>query len=184
MTKKRTRAKQALVDAAMVLLANNPGASFIEVAENAGVGRATLYRHFPTREALLKELTLDAIHAMDQARAHIMEESSSATDALRLTIEAIIPLGDRFYFLTRFPELEDEEIAEHTQRQNAELETIIRSAQEEGDIDDKLPAVWVASVFNSLVYAAWKQIEEEAIPESDASALVLRTLLHGLSPLK
>ena len=39
----------ALLDAAAAVLAVDPSASLAEVAARAGLGRATLYRHFPTR---------------------------------------------------------------------------------------------------------------------------------------
>src|SRR6195952_4124991 len=42
-----------LVDAARHLLSENPDATMIEIAADAGVGRGTAYRHFPTREDLV-----------------------------------------------------------------------------------------------------------------------------------
>ncbi|MEM7588506.1 MAG: TetR family transcriptional regulator, partial [Acidobacteriota bacterium] len=46
----RRSAREAVLDAAALLFTENPGASMAALAEAAGVGRATLYRYFPTRE--------------------------------------------------------------------------------------------------------------------------------------
>ncbi len=43
----------AILDVAHDLLTQSPTASMNEIAKRAGVGAGTLYRHFPTREALI-----------------------------------------------------------------------------------------------------------------------------------
>jgi AcrR family transcriptional regulator len=50
-----------ILDAAVDALANDPEASMAEVARQAGVVRATIYVHFPTREALIEAVTRRAI---------------------------------------------------------------------------------------------------------------------------
>ena len=66
-TPKRLPARQAIAEAGFELLSRNPGASLSEIAEHAGVGRATLHRHFASREALLIALAHQAIAEMDHA---------------------------------------------------------------------------------------------------------------------
>ena len=44
-----------------------------EVAERAGVGIGTLYRHFPTRQALLEAVYVDEVEAMARAAADLSE---------------------------------------------------------------------------------------------------------------
>jgi AcrR family transcriptional regulator len=56
-------------------------ASLRDVARRAGVGLGTLYRHFPTREALLEALLRASFDELT-ARANALEAASSADDAL------------------------------------------------------------------------------------------------------
>jgi TetR/AcrR family transcriptional regulator, mexCD-oprJ operon repressor len=51
-TTERTRA--AILEAAARVLGRRPDAAMADIADEAGVGRATLYRHFPTRDSLLQ----------------------------------------------------------------------------------------------------------------------------------
>ena len=180
MTVKQTKARKALLDSATLLLANNPGATFIEIAEAAGIGRATLYRHFPTREDLIRALSLAAIEATDEATSHIMDEAGNARDALRLTFEAMIDVGDRFYFLTRLPELEDEEIKSHLKRQESELFELILWAQHEKVIDPAVPASWTNAVVDGLIYAAWEMRAKGELDKERLVDLSMRTLEQGL----
>src|SRR5690242_8207277 len=48
------RTRQAILDAAARVLGRKPDAAMTDIAEEARVGRATLYRHFPTRESLVR----------------------------------------------------------------------------------------------------------------------------------
>ena len=63
-----------LVAAARALFADKgTSAPLEEVAERAGVGIGTLYRHFPTRQALLQAVYVDEVEAMARAAADLAE---------------------------------------------------------------------------------------------------------------
>src|SRR3954454_20227075 len=47
------RSISAITNAALDALASDPDVSMAEIARRAGVVRATIYMHFPTRESLL-----------------------------------------------------------------------------------------------------------------------------------
>ncbi len=49
------------------------GASLEEIARRAGVGIGTLYRHFPTRQALLEAVYIDEVEEMSRAAADLAD---------------------------------------------------------------------------------------------------------------
>jgi AcrR family transcriptional regulator len=70
-----------LAVARVVVAEEGAEASLRDVARKAGVGLGTLYRHFPTREALLEALLRASFDELT-ARAGDLEVSSSSEDAL------------------------------------------------------------------------------------------------------
>jgi TetR/AcrR family transcriptional repressor of mexCD-oprJ operon len=53
----RARIAAAIIDSAATVLAERgEAASMEEIANSAGIGRATLYRYFPNREELLRAM--------------------------------------------------------------------------------------------------------------------------------
>jgi len=65
---------EKLVAAARALFTERDTSAPLEdVAERAGVGIGTLYRHFPTRQALLEAVYVDEVEAMARAAADLSE---------------------------------------------------------------------------------------------------------------
>src|SRR5216683_1164509 len=63
--------------------------SLEEIARRAGVGIGTLYRHFPTRQALLEAVYRDQVEAL-RARADELAEAESPGDALAEWLRAMV----------------------------------------------------------------------------------------------
>ncbi|MEV4003546.1 helix-turn-helix domain-containing protein [Actinomadura sp. NPDC049753] len=64
-----------------------PGAPLDEIAKRAGVGNATLYRHFPTRDDLLAAVYADEVAALCERGAALSAEAD-AGEALHAWLEA------------------------------------------------------------------------------------------------
>ena len=176
------KSQQAILEAAAAVLTANPGASLARIAEEAGVGRATLYRHFSSREDLVRALAMESIREIDESTADLESRARSARHALELIFAAVAPLGERYHFLTRETGLlDDPELACETKRQAAAINKLIEAAKAEGSIAREVPTAWVAAAFDALIYAAWSAVEEGSIARNDAGGLAFRTLLDGLS---
>lgn len=88
------RNRQRLLDAAIDLILEIGGEpSKDAVAHRAGVGIATLYRHFPDRQTLLHAVVLDVLdRTIDQGEA-ALAESITGTEALRRYMHDAIDCG-------------------------------------------------------------------------------------------
>lgn len=79
-----------LLDAARAMLGKNPQASADDIARAAGLGVATLYRRFPTREDLIRGVIWD-IFATDIAPALAKAENEpDPRDGVRIAFEAAL----------------------------------------------------------------------------------------------
>ncbi|WP_213016697.1 TetR/AcrR family transcriptional regulator [Mycobacterium vicinigordonae] len=77
----RRNYQQILSVAAVVVREQGTQASLREVARRAGVGLGTLYRHFPTRDALLEAVLSDGMRQL-VIRSDQLSHSHSPRDAL------------------------------------------------------------------------------------------------------
>jgi AcrR family transcriptional regulator len=74
-------------------------ASLEEIARRAGVGIGTLYRHFPTRSALLEAVYRDQVEAL-RARADELVDSDAPGDALAAWLRALAAFSATKHSLT------------------------------------------------------------------------------------
>jgi AcrR family transcriptional regulator len=173
------RNRAHILEAAEVLLA----AEGIEVpvdaiAEKAGVGVGTLYRHFPTKEKLceailldrLSRLTLDAqalAEARDPAAAffgfleHVVEEGAAKRDLL----VAVMGAGAEF----------DLAAADVKEDLRQAMETLLRRAQSAGAVRPDVTALMVMSLVGATCQAA---AHASAAPAGD----LLPIICDGLRP--
>src|SRR5581483_10532344 len=75
--------------AAAAFAEHGPDAPLDEIARRAGVGIGTLYRHFPTRQALLEAVFLDSIEALG-AEAVALRDAADPGDALATWLRAVL----------------------------------------------------------------------------------------------
>ncbi|MEW2623189.1 helix-turn-helix domain-containing protein [Streptomyces sp. NPDC048106] len=151
--------RERILDAARALFsADGLDVPMREVARRAGVGPATLYRHFPTKQTLVAEAFADQLHA---CRA-IVDEGCADPDPWRglcLVIEKICELHarDRGFteaFLAAYPGVRDVAAGrEYTVKAVAEL---ARRAKEAGRLrsDFVLDDLILVLMANKGIHAA------------------------------
>ena len=180
----RLSSKDSILEAAFVVFSRDAGASLAEVAMQAGVGRATLHRHFSSRDDLVKTLALLAIEEMDAAVEEACADAQSATDVLRLSLAALIPLGDRHGFITQHPIESDSEIAQQFREADDATRAMVEAAQGEGLFDSAVSAHWITHVYNALLFAGWESVKQGETTPQQAADLAWRSLTSGLGAAK
>jgi AcrR family transcriptional regulator len=107
-----------------------------DVAEAAGVARATVYRYFPNREALLDELTQAAVSDVDARLASARIDEVSPEEGITRAVRALVDVGDSFVLLARERLRSDPERFERKLGQP--LRRLFERGQAGGDIRDDI----------------------------------------------
>lgn len=178
------KSRKALLDAAVEILSFNPGASISDIADKAGVGRATLYRHFASREELVHELAMDALCVTDEVLQPLREDKTlRGRRAIEESMRAIMPLADRFHFVLNLWAIagNDEEVMAIYNRQLEELYVLVEEAKVDGDIAKDISTDWVVASLDALLSRAWWMISEAGYAANQAAELMIRTAFDGVA---
>jgi AcrR family transcriptional regulator len=145
------RVPSAILEAAAgALVERGEQASMSDVAAAAGVARATVYRYFPSREALLEALGRAALQdAGERLRAARLAEVPVQEGVAR-AVRALVTVGDRFVVLARDRARPD--TGEFDARIATPLRELLARAQGHGEVRDDVPPEWLTeSLFGLIV---------------------------------
>ncbi|HEX5415201.1 MAG TPA: helix-turn-helix domain-containing protein [Chloroflexota bacterium] len=172
--------KAAVLDAATRLLAVNPGAATQEIAEAAGISRASLHRYFPTRDALVEAIAALAVERVTAAMAAARLDEGPALDAIARLTEAILPVVHQFAFLATQAQLPGaESLREKDRAVDGALRRLFQRGQAEGALRADLTPAWLLHAYGWLLYAAAVATRQGDIAPREAARLVLSTFLRG-----
>lgn len=177
------RSIRTIMEAAERLLSQNPAATMEQIAQAAGVARATIHRRFASREELIDTMTAAAWTDIAQA----VEASRPATAPPLVVLHQAtanvlqIKSGWRFALAQTTPP------GAAAQQTFAEViavcDALFARAREDGLIRQDVDLVWVRRVYLALLgEAAHGGITGEAPAEhpDTVAARVVETLLHGV----
>ncbi len=170
-----------ILEAAFTVLAARPTATLADIAQAAGVGRATLHRYFSGRDDLIRAMALMAAKELEEAVNVAVAHVETDTEGLRLCLEAMIPLADRQYFLANEPLDRFPDVAAVHARQLDELAEAIDGAKSEGGFDPNIPTPWIAEAYENVTYTAWALVRAQEATPRQAAAFAWRLLHSGLS---
>ncbi len=180
MKQERPTTRNAIIEAAFDVFSRDPSASLSEVAAAAGVGRATLHRHFAGRDDLIVALTRIAMDELDTAVQAAVKVAPSYTAALERSLHAVVPLANRNWFLAQERGDQNPEIAAAVAAQRAELIEAIDEARKEGAFAPDIPTSWIAAAYRNLIYCAWETVRDQELTPKQAAGLAWRTFTAGL----
>jgi AcrR family transcriptional regulator len=174
-----TRAERRIIEQVAPVLAEGRGRTMQEIADVSGVGRTTLYRHFRTREDLIRAIKLQALEDARAAISASRPDEGSAEDALRRVIAGIVNVGDRYRILIEEGMTKEEDMHEHADLVAAFF-SLVERGQREGVFTTAMSPQWILTAMGSLIMAAIQQVHEGELARNYAATTVADTLLGGI----
>jgi AcrR family transcriptional regulator len=170
------RNRRTVLDAAVALLAQRPQATMQEVADASGLGRTTVYRHFPKRQDLIDALFDEVLREAAETMEEAVKAPSSARALLCDIGERIIAIGDRFAFLDAHPELRERALQGAGSTDADPLATYLAAAQKRGEIRADLPVAWMLTSLRGLAIVAMVERQAGRMSTEEAGSYVGETL--------
>jgi len=152
-----------------------------EIARRAGVVRATVYVHFPTRESLLAAVTHRAISEVTELIEAAEPERGDPAEALRRVVAAAWRGLGRFHALVAInARLPPAELHRRHESVLASLEPLIERGQRDGTFRADVSAAWHLSMVLALVHAASAELQAGRVPAAEVESAVVETVIGAL----
>lgn len=135
--------------AARVLVAHGEQANMTDVASAAGVARATVYRYFPNRRALIDELAELAVQSAGERLGSARINEIPVPEAITRAVRALVEVGDLFIVLAREQLRPDAEQFERSI--GGPLRDLVERGQSAGAIRDDIPSAWLTDSLVGIV---------------------------------
>jgi AcrR family transcriptional regulator len=175
------RTAAAILDAAAhVFSEHGNAANLADVAAVAGVSRATLYRYYLNREALLKAL---GAHALAELASRLNDaglERATVEEAVERLARAIVAVGERYAVLAGGQCTPDE--AEAERLVGAPMRAVFERGIASGLMRQDLPADVLLELFAGTLMAAIKLTQRQQLGAEEASAAAAAVFLDGARP--
>ena len=177
------RSVAAILDAGLEALASDPDRSMSEIARRAGVVRATIYVHFPTRESLLDAVMEHAVGQVAAATKAAEPDRGEPVEALERVLKATWRQLAEFHGLLALntARLSPAELHRRHLPVLDQLEPLIRRGQKQGVFRRDLPVSWHLAVIRAIVHTASFESRSGRIRESEAEAAMLSTAISAIS---
>jgi TetR/AcrR family transcriptional regulator, mexCD-oprJ operon repressor len=172
------RTSQAILDAAAHVLAGESEASLDDVAQAADVGRATLFRHFPSREALLAALHEEAIEEIGRRFVDAGLDGVAPEQALERIVRAVLVVGDRYSVLMLKPRGSQHPRVEEVVR--GPIREVLRHGSAEGTLRADVSPDALLVLLGGALQAGIRLRSEGLASLEDAVALITSFALRGM----
>ncbi|MGP9021871.1 TetR/AcrR family transcriptional regulator [Streptomyces sp. BR1] len=172
--------REQVLRTAAALLSRKSTATMDEVARAAGIGRATLHRHFAGRDALVRALENRGIEQFEAALDAARLDEGLAADGLRRLIAEVEPGAGLLAFLVTENQLfEGDAMNEGWARLDARVSALFRRGQEQGEFRIDLTPAWLTEALYGLIGTGAWAVQDGRVAAKDFQYMIVELLLGG-----
>lgn len=170
-----------ILEAALAALASDPDASMAEIARRAGLVRATIYVHFPTRESLIEAVTERAVAEVTQAMAAAEPDRDDPAEALQRVLTTAWGELGRFHALVGINARQPPATLRRLHGPAfALLLPLIERGQHTGAFRSDVPATWHLSMLLAIIHTASEELQADRMPAEAVESALVTTVLGAL----
>ncbi|WP_149183790.1 TetR/AcrR family transcriptional regulator [Streptomyces sp. TRM49041] len=172
--------RDQVLRSAAALLSRKSTATMDEVARAAGIGRATLHRHFAGRDALVRALEELGIQEFEAAIDAARLDDGTAEDGLRRLVAGVEPVAGLLAFLVTENQLfEGDQMNEGWARLDARVSALFRRGQERGEFRIDLTPAWLTEALYGLIGTCAWCVQDGRVAGKDFQYMIVELLLGG-----
>lgn len=171
--------REQVLRTAAALLSRKATATMDEVARAAGIGRATLHRHFAGRHSLVKALEDLGIQEFEAALDAARLDDDTAEDALRQLVAEVESAALLAFLVTENQLFEGDQVNEGWNRLDARVSALFRRGQEQGEFRIDLTPAWLTEALYGLVGSGAWSVQEGRVAAKDFQYMIVELLLGG-----
>jgi TetR/AcrR family transcriptional repressor of mexCD-oprJ operon len=173
-----TPTARAILDSVARTFADRGSAvSMTEIASRSGVGRATLYRHFPTREALLSELQRVAVEDVGEGLRSADLDALDVPAALERAVRVVLAVGHQYAVVVREQVPVPRSVADELVRDP--IRGVLARGQADGLLRAECTPAWLEDMFVGLIQAGVQQIVRRGADLDSTARMVVSAYLEG-----
>lgn len=175
------RNREAVLEAGLAVLGQDPSLSMQEIADASGVARTTIYRHFADRDELLDAVLGKVIERTRARTAAVPVDHRPAADVIRDF--AAIALDDCFDYgpLIANRRADSDAIQASRSASRSFIRRYIDAAVSRGEVRGDLPADWLHITFQAVCMQALDEVRAGKLSEGEARAFVGDSLVSILT---
>lgn len=171
--------REILEAAATAIAARGPAVSMAEIAAAAGIGRATLYRYYPTREALVTGLVLDALDQLADAIQDAELDTVDLREGVARLGRAFLGTATRYAAILHFGVDKDDKPAGLEEKLTRPVRELLRRGVQAGELRDDVPLELHFELLTGLFEKALGLVLAGRLPVERASALICSMFFDG-----
>jgi AcrR family transcriptional regulator len=176
----RDRTATAIIDSAAAIMAEHGDAATMnEIAGAAGISRATLYRYFPSREALLHAMTTTSIEELAARIADADLQGIPVEQAIARLARGFIAVGSKY---TALASGGHQRTGDHPQADlllTEPVRALFRRGIADGSLRSGLSPELLTNLFSGLIKAALEMTTTGQLGVEEAAAAVIAVFLDG-----